>query len=135
MSFVSSYVLDSYALIAYFEGEVGAEIVRDILIQNEDNQGTVLMSVVNLGEVYYSMSRAKGRKRADDCLDVIGQLPITMVPVDRAAALAAAKIKAVSAVAYGDCFAAALAAQTQRPIVTGDKEFKKIAGVDVLWLG
>lgn len=92
------------------------------------------MSVINLGEVYYSMFRSKGKKVADDCLDVIYQLPIILIPVDKAQALVAAEIKAAHAIAYGDCFAAALAIQNRCEVLTGDKEFKRLDGVKVQWL-
>ncbi|MDP1809606.1 MAG: type II toxin-antitoxin system VapC family toxin [Actinomycetota bacterium] len=128
------FVLDSFAVIAFLEGEAGADIVQKVLKVGEEGD-LIYMSVVNLGEVYYSMHRAKGPAQADEILEIIDQLPITIVPADRAATLAAAKIKAVNPIAYGDCFAAALAIKNKCPVVTGDKEFKLIKDISIHWIG
>lgn len=130
----ANFVLDSFALIAFFEGEAGADLVQNVLEIGEAS-ALVYMSVVNLGEVYYSMYRAKGPAKADEILDIIDQLPVTIVPADRAATLAAAKIKAVNPIAYGDCFAAALAIKNKCPVVTGDKEFELIKDISIHWIG
>lgn len=128
------FVLDSFALIAFLEGEAGADIVQKVLeVGEKDN--LIYMSVINLGEVYYSMHRAKGPAQADEILEIIDQLPVAMVPADRAATLAAAKIKAMHPIAYGDCFAAALAIKNKCPVVTGDNEFKLIKDISIHWIG
>lgn len=50
-------------------------------------------------------------------------------------ALAAARLKAIFPLAYADTFAAALAQRGGVPVVTGDPEFKRLAGVvSVIWL-
>lgn len=127
------FVLDSFAVIAFLEGEAGADIVQEILEKGKADR-LIFMSVVNLGEVYYSMHRAKGPIKADEILEIVDQLPIVIVPADRAATLAAAKIKAVYPIAYGDCFAAALAIKNKCPVVTGDKEFKLVNDISIHWV-
>jgi ribonuclease VapC len=49
---MASKVLDSYALMAFFEDEPGADFVRDLILKAEENKVNLLMSVVNLGEVW-----------------------------------------------------------------------------------
>jgi len=50
--------------------------------------------------------------------------------------LEAARLKGKHAVAYADCFAAALGVQKKAKVVTGDPEFKKFGGtVSVEWIG
>jgi len=51
------YVLDSYAMIAYFEDEPGADRVAKILRQLIQGKAKGYMSVVNWGEVYYNTMR------------------------------------------------------------------------------
>jgi len=128
-------VLDSYALIAYLEGETGAEKVKEILGQGESGKIALLMSIVNWCEVYYIQCRLRGEQRADETMLIMDQLPITFVNVDRTIAHQAAKLKARYAVAFGDCFAAALAIINQGRVLTGDPQFKMLAkevGID--WL-
>lgn len=44
---MNGFVLDSYALIAYFEDEPGAAKVAQVLGQAEDSRLSLVMSVVN----------------------------------------------------------------------------------------
>lgn len=132
---MKGFVLDSYALIAYFEDESGAARVAQILGQAEDGRLSLVMSVVNWGEVYYSMFRSKGEKAAEECLLVIEQLPVKMIDADRDIAYRAARLKAEHPIALGDCFAAALSIKTGFPVITGDREFKELGNeVKVEWL-
>ena len=103
------YVLDSYALIAYFEGENGLEQVKELLQTAAQEHCELLMSVINLGEALYIIERERGLAKAQQTMARIDELPIQIVDVDRTHALAAAHLKAQWPVAYADCFAAALA--------------------------
>ncbi len=128
-------VLDSYALIAYLEDESSADQVKELLQQAEGGEKSLSMSVVNWGEVYYALSRSKGESKAEESILVIDQLPITLIEINRAIAYQAAKLKARYAVAFGDCFAAALAMVNQGQVLTGDPEFKNLEkDVSVIWL-
>jgi len=132
---MSGYVLDSYAVIAYLEDEKGAGKVERILNEAESEDTDLLMSVVNWGEAYYAIFRSKGEKRAEDALLYMEQLPIRIVELDRDSMYRVARIKASHAIALGDCFAAALAAETNYPLLTGDREFQKLATmVRVEWI-
>lgn len=54
------YVLDSYAMIAFFENEPGSEYVANILQELIQKKGQGFMSVVNWGEMYYNTMREQG---------------------------------------------------------------------------
>ncbi len=54
---MATKVLDSWALIAFFEDEPAAEAVEKILEQATAEKHKLLMSVVNWGEVYYNTMR------------------------------------------------------------------------------
>ena len=52
------YVLDSWALLALLQGEEPAAArVKEILIEGERQQAALLISIMNLGEVYYRVGR------------------------------------------------------------------------------
>ena len=128
-------VLDSYSLIAYIEGEAGKDTMIDIFRSARDSGKTLLLSVVNWGEVYYITLREAGRERADEVAHLISTLPIQIVPADLELARQAAIFKSGKKMSYADCFAAALAKQRKAELVTGDKEFKQVEGeVKLLWL-
>lgn len=131
----SAYVLDSYALLAHFEDEAGGAQVEKILKAGQAGRTKLFLSVVNFGEVYYTTFRERGREDADEVMSIMKQLPITIVPADTENTLEAAKLKGIHAVAYADCFAAALGMRKKARVVTGDPEFKKFGeSVAVEWI-
>ena len=122
---MKTYVLDASALMAFFEDRPGAEKVEELLAKAADTKHPLLMSVVNWGEVYYSVWRARGLKAADAKLLEIAQLPIQVFDVDMELAQAAARLKAQHNLPYADCFAAALAQARKAALVTSDKDFRR----------
>jgi len=128
-------VLDSYALMAFFEDEPGADQVRRLLLEAESGDVRLLMSVVNLGEVWYSIARATKPETADNYVEEIRGMAIEVVDADWPLTRQAAAFKARGNIAYGDCFAAALAQANKAELVTGDKEFEAVEGeVKILWV-
>lgn len=122
---MKSYVLDSYAVLAYFQDEEGAAQVEALLREAAAGQISLLLSAVNLGEVAYITQRKAGARGRQRILAALDALPVTVVDADRNLALAAADIKAEHAISYADCFALALALRFGGTVVTGDPEFKK----------
>ena len=128
-------VLDSYSLIAYFEGEAGKDTVIEVFRSARDSGKDLFLSVVNWGEVFYIALREEGRERADEVAHLMSTLPIQVVPADLELAKQAAEFKATKKMSYADCFAAALAKLRKAELVTGDKEFKQVEGeVKVAWI-
>jgi ribonuclease VapC len=133
----AAYVLDSFALLAYLEGEAGMERVRSILEGAEARRHTAYASLINLGEVLYITERERGLVEARRTLGAIDQLPLEIVGVSRTTVLAAAHVKARFPVAYADAFAVVAAQDRGAVVVTGDPEFEPLADagvIDVLWL-
>jgi predicted nucleic acid-binding protein len=91
--------------------------------------------VVNWGEVYYSVWRARGEKAAAAKLTEIAQLPIQVLDVDMELAKLAARLKAQHHLPYADCFAAALAQARKATLVTSDKDFESVGtALRILWV-
>ena len=134
---MATKILDSWALIAFFEDEPAADEVEKLLQQAADEKHRLLMSVVNWGEVYYSTMRAVSREAAEQKAQEIAALPIDIIGVSEDLALArqAAMFKATHPMSYADCFAAALAQQKNADLVTGDPEFKAVEKeIKIHWL-
>ena len=128
-------VLDSYSLIAYFDGEEGAEKMVEIIRSARDSGRSLLLSVINWGEVYYITLRESGRERADEMAHLISTLPIEIIPADLELTKQAAEFKAGLKMSYADCFAAALAKLHRAELVTGDEEFKQMQEeIKLLWI-
>ena len=123
---MKTYVLDSSALMTFFEDRPGADKVEELLAEAADAKRPLAMSVVNWGEVYYSIWRARGEKAAAAKLQEIAQLPIQVFDVDIELANLAASLKAEHNLPYADCFAAALAQARKATLVTSDSDFKRV---------
>ncbi len=128
-------VLDSYSLIAYFDGEEGAEKMVEIIRSARDSGRLLLLSVINWGEVYYITLRESGRDRAEEIAHLISTLPIEIIPADLDLTKQAAEFKARAKMSYADCFAAALAKVRRAELVTGNAEFKPMQEeIKILWI-
>jgi predicted nucleic acid-binding protein len=92
------------------------------------------MSVVNWGEVYYTIARARGFSETDRVMERARMLPLSILDADEPMTMRAARLKAGYGLPYADCFAAA-AADNGDILVTADaKDFKKIPGLRILSL-
>jgi ribonuclease VapC len=129
------YILDSFALLAFFQAEPGGLRVRELLRQADSGGVLLLMTAVNLGEVIYRTIRERGSDHAEEVLSIIAGYAIDFVDVDRDLALAGAEIKGVRKMAYADCIAAALAQRLDATVITGDPEFRQVDSfIRVEWL-
>lgn len=134
---MATKVLDSWALIAFFEDEPAAEEVEKLLVKAEAGTHKLLLSVVNWGEIYYSTMRKLSQAAAEQKVREIAGLTIELVPVETDLHLVrqAAIYKATKKLSYADAFAAALAKTRNVELVTGDLEFKEVEGeVKISWL-
>jgi ribonuclease VapC len=129
------YILDSFALLAYLDGEEGMDRVRDVLVEASHGDCRVVHSIINLGEVLYVTEREVGLPQAQAVLAVVEQLPIEILPATNEAVLAAAHVKANYPVAHADAFAVVAAMESGGTILTGDREFEQVEGlVKIAWL-
>ena len=129
------YVFDSYAMIAYFEDEPGADRVAQIFRQLIQGKAKGYMSVVNWGEVYYNAMREEGIAEAEKVILQLDKFPIQIVEVNRNFAYEAAKLKGKYRIAYADCFAVALSLKLNAYLVTGDPEFRKLKEqISIQWI-
>ena len=134
---MATKVLDSWALLAFFEDEPAAEEVELLLARADSGRDKLLLCAVNWGEVYYSIMRKISPETAEQKAREIAALPIEIVPVDSDLVLArqAAIYKAAKKMSYADCFAAALAKLRKAELVTGDLEFKQVESeIRIGWL-
>jgi predicted nucleic acid-binding protein len=135
---MATMVLDAHALMVLFNDEPGADEVERIVLKAESGSPKLLMSVVNWGEIYYSILRGASEEMAETKAHEIAGMQIELVPVDAddlQLVRQAAAFKATRKMSYADCFAAALAKIKNAELVTGDREFKQLArDVKIHWL-
>jgi ribonuclease VapC len=121
-------VIDASALIAFLEGEVGADVI-DAEIDG------AMISAVNFGEVaQHQFRNGKSRSEMERLADELG---LIIIPVDYALALDAADIREIGrsiGLSQADCICLALAKQERSIVFTSDRSWLKIAdelGVEV----
>ncbi len=128
-------VLDSFALIAYFRDEPGAEAVENLLVTAGKKDVPLHMSDVNYAEVKYSIVKKDGAEAWEAAAKILQGLPIDFHSTTRALADAAADFKARHKISLADAFAAALAKEKKAELVTGDPEFKPLEKeIKIAWL-
>ena len=121
-----NYVLDSFAVLAYLGNEEGADKVEELIDKAEKGEIKLFMNYVNLGEVYYIVTREFGTAKANEAVAIIKRLPIEFVEVNESLALTAGRIKAMHSLSYADDFVVATAIDKKGIIVTGDREFEGV---------
>ncbi len=96
-----TFIFDSWALIAFIEKESPADLrVQEILEQSRRRQLRVVISIINLGEVYYRVGKMHGEKAADTTLAKLRLLPLEILPADEETVLTAARWKMKRSISY-----------------------------------
>ena len=126
----TNYVLDAWSLLALLQGEEPAATrVGELLQAAQGQRAQLLVSMINLGEVFYRVGRIKGQQEAEETLDLMRRLPLRILSVSDEAVLAAARLKIDYALSYADAFAIAAGRQWEAIVVTGDPELKALQGM------
>jgi predicted nucleic acid-binding protein len=134
---MANRVLDSWALMAFFEDEPAAAAVEQLLEQASREKHRLFLTSVNWAEIYYSTMREVSQDAAEQHAQVIASLPIEIIAVgdDLKLARQAAVYKATYRISLADAFAAALTKDKKAELVTGDQEFKQLSNeIKILWL-
>lgn len=119
-------VFDSFALIAFFRKEEGYELIRDLLVKISNDESEGYITTVNIGEIYYMISRKSSTKNAEEAIHALLHFPLLIVEADLKLSLEAAKLKAKYSISYADAFAAALTITKKATLITGDDEFEAL---------
>lgn len=130
------YVLDGFALLAYFDGGPGAERVRELVELARGQQAALAVSVATVGEVIAVVERERGLPSAQTTLGRIWDLPIARQEVSEGLALAGARLASRWPLAYTDCLTLALTGQLGARLVTGNPAFRPLEGrvAEIEWL-
>ena len=138
MSEKPAYILDSFAIIAYLNGEEGADEVEELLNRAGEGEIDLFMHAINLGEVFYIVFRKEGEIQAMNVCSEVRRYPVEFVAdLSESFLLNAARLKGTYPIAYADAFAVATAIEMDGILVTGDPELRPLEAdkkIEVLWL-
>ncbi|MFM9904437.1 MAG: type II toxin-antitoxin system VapC family toxin [Pyrinomonadaceae bacterium] len=152
-------VFDSWPVMAYLQGEPPVKRIIEIIADAHERGDSLLMSVINAGEVWYSIASRSNPDTADGAIELVQSLGIEFIEVDWPTTQIAARYKARGGISYADCFSAALTKISSSPparggvapasgdevvgagrgggsvLLTGDREFKQLEKeIDIVWL-
>ena len=134
-SAAKTYVLDANAILDYILDGPGAPTIERVLREAFRHDAALMISVINMGEVFYLLWRNKGEQKARQTIADLTLLPLQIIPVDLPQALKAAEFKALHKIPYADSIAAALAVAQKATLVTSDRDFEKFGRrIPILWL-
>lgn len=129
------FVLDTWALLAYLDGEPAAQQVRQVLRSARRKHAVVLLSIIAYGECLYVIEREHGFHHAQRAVGIVDQLALRVMPADRRLVFEAAHMKARYPISCADAFSVALAKSNGGGVMTGDPEFRSVESeVAVHWL-
>lgn len=129
---MSEYVLDAYAILALLQKEPGYGRVEALLKSAMEGEAQLHISAFNMAEVHCIV--LKHGNNASRILAALEALPLNVASAD-AYLGQAAELKAKYGMAMGSAFAAALAQDIRRPLISGDREFRKLGtAVSIEWL-
>lgn len=124
----NSKIFDAWALMAWVQDEKpAADYVRNCIERAEEGKINLLMSWINVGEVYYMLTRKHHKKASEDFLLRLPSLPIRLFLPNEEQFIQAAKLKASNKLSYADAFAVSLAINENAALVTGDPEIRVMA--------
>ena len=121
---MKEYVLDANALVRLFRDTPGADEVQAVLERAKAGRAHVFISVVNLAEVFYVLSKYFSAEKVHSLIS-IARSAIEPAPVDAEVALATAALRVRFKVGLADCFAAELTIRKGAALVTADPEFAR----------
>jgi ribonuclease VapC len=127
---MKSYILDAWAILAFLQQEEpAASRVRTLLQQaQQDTQTQLSISIINLGEIFYILSRKRGSEDAKQTITAIQKLPLTILPSTNERVFMAAEVKAAYPISYADSFAIAASTELDAILLTGDPEIIQLQG-------
>ena len=129
-------VLDSWPILEWIKEKQPATAMVDELFAEADLGTTrLLMSAINVGEVYYFLRKQHSEKLAESWRESSRTLPVTIEVPNADEIWDAALLKGNYPIAYADAFAAALAQKYRCPLMTGDPDFRSIPDLELEWIG
>ncbi len=112
------FVMDSTAMIAFLDGEAGADVVEMRLL---DINAVCIAHAINLCEVYYHAFRRSGERVAEMAMSKLKAVGIRVrADFDEALWKQAGKIKGSHRLSLADAVAVALTQRVKGELITSD---------------
>ncbi len=120
---MTSYVLDSSALLTLRNEEAGADQVETVLRKGQSGQGKIYISFISFTEIFYIVWQKRGKEEAFKVFLQLKMLPIKSVDPTEELLLLAGELKALYSVSLADSLIAATAIIKKATLIHKDPEF------------
>jgi ribonuclease VapC len=110
-------------------------LVGKLLTEAEEGRTRLLMSAINVGEVFYFLRKHHSESLAESWRESSSTLPASIEVPTAEDIWNAALLKGRFPIAYADAFAAALAQKYNCALVTGDPELRSVEQLELEWIG
>ena len=120
-----SFVLDTSAMLAFWNDERGADQVERIL-KTDGSGSNIYISFMTLMEGKYQLWRKVGKDAAEEFERMIRNLPLSRVDVTGSILNYAAEVKATTRLSVADSWIIATAIETGSALVHKDPEFEQV---------
>ncbi len=118
---MTTYVLDTNAVLAYLAGEPGTDVVEARFIRAEATLCQLYMHAINAYELYYQFYRHKNEDEANQLWRNILQLPLTVwYTFNEEIVKTAGRMKGTFNLSVADSFLLAQAILLDATVVTSD---------------
>ncbi len=120
------YILDTSALLTFFEEENGADTVQNFLEQAKRGDIEIITSFVTYVEVYYITMQEQGEQEAKLRISLMNMLPLSTIESSPSLGLVTGRIKAAHRLSFADAWVAATALTFDAILVHKDPEFEQL---------
>lgn len=122
------FLLDTSAVLAYFDDEEGADRVGQLLTLSGHRRIALYASFVTLIELRYIIMQERDEASADHVVGLFKSWPVELAYPNEVQSLLAARFKATHQVSLADAIIAAQAFHLHACLVHKDPEFDSLAG-------
>lgn len=133
---MTTYILDSSAVLRYFDDELGADRVEEVVSACAAAMEALSISAIQWGEIAGKLRKRLGASEASRIMSTLLPSEAQIVPATADRAIRAANLRVDIGIGYADAFAAELAMDVSGSIlVTADYGFqalKDLATVEFL---
>ena len=118
------FILDTSAILTYFEGEEGKETVDIFLVRSAAGEIELLVPFSAAIEFYYINFNSQGEETANQRFAILMSLPVHILKkIDEPYIIQAGRLKASYPISFADALIAAYAYQENASLVHKDPEY------------
>lgn len=135
-----NYLLDACAVLAFLNGEKGADIVKELFAKASHNEIILSINSANLIEVYYDRIRKVGAAEADEIIrEIYDTFPVFVIEtLNQDIVYEAAYFKTAEKMSFADSILVATAKCTNAIVITCDhvelKPVEQQGQISFLWI-